>query len=279
MSSEKLEFLKVLREEVTRRDTVFTDTGRKIFLHTVLKGSDAGKLIRPSFRELSSEGRENWSRFVTELLHLDRHASKNSSSAGAGYFGRLAGRFGTGNSPEEAGTAIPGTQAAIRLLEQQRLERTMDTETLTERVREAEAAAHSDAERVIYRLLPRQQQAASDEEGSLPAFTNADITVQRNASNRNAGELSSNAAALLRQAELSSRTESYTDIEFETVHHTVREEESKEMKSVTETLERHERDIAGLLKAQKLNAERDLPKEVIRQINDMLRMERLRGGR
>jgi len=279
MSQEKLQLLTVLREAITKSDTVFTDTGRRIFLHTVLKNSDAGKLLRPSFRELSSEGREDWSRFVTELLHLDRHLTESGSSAGAAYFGKLAGRFGLNGSPEDDSSSLPRAEAAIRLLEQQRLKRTLDTETILRQAREAEENSREDTQRVIYRLLPRDRQNTPDEGEDLPAFTVPDITVQRPAQSRNERELSSNAASVLRQAERQSGTESYTDIEFETVRHTVREEESREMKSVTETLERHERDIEGLLKAQRQNAERDLPREVIRQINDMLRMERLRGGR
>ena len=72
------------------------------------------------------------------------------------------------------------------------------------------------------------------------------------------------------------------DIEFETVTRSSREEEHimdiRQMKELHETLERHEREISKLVRNQETASQQDLPKEVIRQLNSRLRMERLRGG-
>ena len=72
------------------------------------------------------------------------------------------------------------------------------------------------------------------------------------------------------------------DIEFETVTHSSREEEHvmdiKQMKELHETLERHERELSKRVRNQETVSQQDLPKEVMRQLNSRLRMERLRGG-
>ena len=52
----------------------------------------------------------------------------------------------------------------------------------------------------------------------------------------------------------------------------------EQMKELHETLERHEREISKLVRNQEAASQQDLPKEVIRQLNSRLRMERLRGG-
>jgi hypothetical protein len=106
------------------------------------------------------------------------------------------------------------------------------------------------------------------------------MTVQIPAANQAAATQVQNAAAALREAEKQLKTESHHDIEFETVRHTASEQEAgRNLSGVKEILERHEREIAELLRVQKAGSERDLPREVLKQINDRLRMERLRSGR
>ena len=72
------------------------------------------------------------------------------------------------------------------------------------------------------------------------------------------------------------------DIEFETVTRSSREEEHvmdiKQMEELHKTLERHEHEISKLVRNQESASRQDLPKEVLRQLNSRLRMERLRGG-
>ena len=281
MSSEKMEFIKVLQEETRRHDTVFTDAGRKLFLNTVLRETDTGRLIRPSFRGLTTEGRENWRNFITELMHYDRQGTGQNHTAGGVYFGKLADQYGLSDRNEAAGRERTTTQeTALRMLEVRRRERILQAEDIEERWREAERI--TDTETHTFRLLARRPEAVySDASEEAPGRAAADMTVPRPAANRETAAATKNAEAILREAERQSRTESTHDIEFETIRHTVTEQrgDDRDLKIFSETLERHEREIAELLKAKKADSERDLPREVMRQINDRLRMERLRNGR
>ena len=280
MSSEKMELLRVLQKETRRHDTVFTETGRKLFLNTVLRESDAGRLIRPSFRELSSEGRESWRNFVTDLMHIERQGSGRGTAAGAVYFGRLADQYGLSGGDTGVGRErISAQERAIQTLELRRKERILNSEDITERWLEAERIKNTETQ--VFRLLAtRPGVIYSDDTEESPQPALADMAVPRPVLSRETAERIQNAEAALRNAGRQQRTESSHDIEFETIRHTVTEQgDNRDLKAVSETLERHEREIAEILKSQKADRERDLPREVIKQINDRLRMERLRSGR
>ena len=280
MSSEKMELLRVLQKETRRHDTVFTETGRKLFLNTVLRESDAGRLIRPSFRELSSEGRESWRNFVTDLMHIERQGSGRGTAAGAVYFGRLADQYGLSGGDTGVGRErITAQERAIQTLELRRKERILNSEDITERWLEAERIKNTETQ--VFRLLAtRPGVIYSDDTEESPQPALADMAVPRPVLSRETAERIQNAEAALRNAGRQQRTESSHDIEFETIRHTVTEQgDNRDLKAVSETLERHEREIAEILKSQKADRERDLPREVIKQINDRLRMERLRSGR
>ena len=280
MSSEKMELLRVLQKETRRHDTVFTETGRKLFLNTVLRESDAGRLIRPSFRELSSEGRESWRNFVTDLMHIERQGSGRGTAAGAVYFGRLADQYGLSGGDTGVGRErISAQERAIQTLELRRKERILNSEDITERWLEAERIKNTETQ--VFRLLAtRPGVIYSDDTEDSPQPALADMAVPRPVLSRETAERIQNAEAALRNAGRQQRTESSHDIEFETIRHTVTEQgDNRDLKAVSETLERHEREIAEILKSQKADRERDLPREVIKQINDRLRMERLRSGR
>lgn len=281
MSAEKMELLRILREETERRDTVFTDIGRKLFVNTILRNSEAGHLIRPSIREMTSEGRESWRSFVTELLHIDRHASGDGVHAGTGYFGKLADQYGLSFRNETSGTGTDSNrEAALHVMEQRRQERILDRETIIRREREIERELAENAQTQVFRLLPSESAAMYPESiSNIPGQTTVDITVQRPGPNRDTAAQIRSAQEELRRAERRNQTEAVHDIEFETVRRTVSDQNnSTELKRVSEVVERHERVISGLLKAHKADADRDLPREVIRKINDRMRMERLRGG-
>ena len=281
MSAEKMELLRILREETERRDTVFTDIGRKLFVNTILRNSEAGHLIRPSIREMTSEGRESWRSFVTELLHIDRNASGDGAHAGTGYFGKLADQYGLSFRNETSGTGTDSIrEAALHVMEQKRQERILDRETIIRREREIERELAENAQTQVFRLLPSESAAMYPESiSNIPGQTTVDITVQRPGPNRDTAAQIRSAQEELRRAERRNQTEAVHDIEFETVRRTVSDQNnSTELKRVSEVVERHERVISGLLKAHKADADRDLPREVIRKINDRMRMERLRGG-
>ncbi len=281
MSAEKMELLRILREETERRDTVFTDIGRKLFVNTILRNSEAGHLIRPSIREMTSEGRESWRSFVTELLHIDRNASGDGAHAGTGYFGKLADQYGLSFRNETSGTGTDSNrEAALHVMEQRRQERILDRETIIRREREIERELAENAQTQVFRLLPSESAAMYPESiSNIPGQTTVDITVQRPGPNRDTAAQIRSAQEELRRAERRNQTEAVHDIEFETVRRTVSDQNnSTELKRVSEVVERHERVISGLLKAHKADADRDLPREVIRKINDRMRMERLRGG-
>ena len=281
MSAEKMELLRILREETERRDTVFTDIGRKLFVNTILRNSEAGHLIRPSIREMTSEGRESWRSFVTELLHIDRNASGDGAHAGTGYFGKLADQYGLSFRNETSGTGTDSIrEAALHVMEQRRQERILDRETIIRREREIERELAENAQTQVFRLLPSESAAMYPESiSNIPGQTTVDITVQRPGPNRDTAAQIRSAQEELRRAERRNQTEAVHDIEFETVRRTVSDQNnSTELKRVSEVVERHERVISGLLKAHKADADRDLPREVIRKINDRMRMERLRGG-
>ena len=281
MSAEKMELLRILREETERRDTVFTDIGRKLFVNTILRNSEAGHLIRPSIREMTSEGRESWRSFVTELLHIDRNASGDGVHAGTGYFGKLADQYGLSFRNETSGTGTDSIrEAALHVMEQRRQERILDRETIIRREREIERELAENAQTQVFRLLPSESAAMYPESiSNIPGQTTVDITVQRPGPNRDTAAQIRSAQEELRRAERRNQTEAVHDIEFETVRRTVSDQNnSTELKRVSEVVERHERVISGLLKAHKADADRDLPREVIRKINDRMRMERLRGG-
>ena len=259
MSSEKLIFLKALQEQSLRPDSLLSETGRKLYIRTVLKSTEAGKLIRPSYRELSAEGKENWRRFLADLLSPVDSTVSGGTSSGL-YFGRITGRYGitfrnSGNPPAGAGDltgAALRTEAALSYLEREREER-------------------------IFTAVP----SAGTEPAGAPEITAAaDLTVPAaQGAGQGAGAAGngrSRGTGTLSAAEISH------DIEFETVTRSSREEEHvtdiKQMKELHETLERHEREISKLVRNQEAISQQDLPKEMIRQLNNRLRMERLRGG-
>ena len=256
MSAEKLVFLKALQAQSLRPDSVLTETGRKLYIRTVLKSTEAGRLIQPSFRELSSEGKEKWREFLSELFR--REQNRETAAAGAGlYFGRIAGRYGirsgTGENASQgtgAGAAsIPGAGAALLYLEREREGRIQTPGSKTETTEAPEISASADI------AVPSRAAAAGESRGDR---------------------------SQARQTLLRSGSEQNVDIAFETVTRSSREEERvserRELKELQETLERHEREITKLVKTQETVSRQDIPKEVIRQLGDRLRMERLRGG-
>ena len=56
------------------------------------------------------------------------------------------------------------------------------------------------------------------------------------------------------------------------------QENRQELREVTEVLKRHERELANLKKGRDAMESRDLPREVLKKLNEQLRRERLRGG-
>ena len=180
------------------------------------------------------------------------------------YFGGIAGRYGisfrNGGSPPAGTGDLTGaalrTEAALSYLEREREERIFTA--LQAAGAEPDAAPESPAAADL--TVPAARGAAQS-----PGSAGTAGNVRRS---RGTGSLSA--------AEISH------DIEFETVTRSSREEERvtdiKQMKELHETLERHEREISKLVRNQEAASQQDLPKEVIRQLNSRLRMERLRGG-
>lgn len=260
MSSEKLIFLKALQEQSLRPDSLLSETGRKLYIRTVLKSTEAGRLIRPSYRELSAEGKENWRKFIADLLRPEDSTDHSGVSSGL-YFGGIAGRYGipfrNGGNPsagaaERTGAALR-TEAALSYLEREREERIFT------------------AGRILPETAPEITAGA---DLTVPAARGA---AQGPGSPGTAGNIRQSAGARVFSAEEVSH-----DIEFETVTRSSREEEHvmdiKQMEELHKTLERHEHEISKLVRNQESASRQDLPKEVLRQLNSRLRMERLRGG-
>ncbi len=292
MSSEKLVFLKALQEQSLQPDSVLTDAGRKLYIRTVLQSTEAGRLIQPSYRELSMEGKENWRRFLTELLQPQTSSGGAGNTAGL-YFGRITERYGVADLSREstgrgsaAGTSVR-TEAALSYLERVRGERVLTGPGPSGA--EQEPAGPGMAEAVAAQVYPAAA-GAGDRSGDREAVPTAqapeitaaaDLTVP--AAQAAAGTRSGGNGPSVRPGERTViRTESHHDIEFETVTHTDREEtraaEDHQMHELSEVLERHEKQISKLIRTQEAIAQQDLPKEVMRQLNGKLRMERLRGG-
>lgn len=260
MSSEKLIFLKALQEQSLRPDSLLSETGRKLYIRTVLKSTEAGRLIRPSYRELSAEGKENWRKFIADLLRPEDSTDHSGVSSGL-YFGGIAGRYGipfrNGGNPsagaaERTGAALR-TEAALSYLEREREERIFT------------------AGRILPETAPEITAGA---DLTVPAVRGA---AQGPGSPGTAGNIRQSAGARAFSAEEVSH-----DIEFETVTRSSREEEHvmdiKQMEELHKTLERHEHEISKLVRNQESASQQDIPKEVLRQLNSRLRMERLRGG-
>jgi len=277
MSREKWELLRVLREQSREGTGLFSDTGRKLVQNTVLSGGGAGLLYPPAIRDLSQAGRERWRGFIEDLFSRtgqdgNRPQAGNGGTAGGSYIGRIAAAFGLRLSPADrggrAGEAFSGGTAAVEFLERHREERTM---TLEERRRLEEERIVRTEERILRREERTLRTAGNQEpEGLIPP----DMEVPRQ--NR------ASAAQAARPAGRQEYRENLPDIEFETVNRTVTErniqENRQELREVTEVLKRHERELANLKKGRDAMESRDLPREVLKKLNEQLRRERLRGG-
>ena len=151
--------------------------------------------------------------------------------------------------------AVPGREAALAYLEKVREER-----IYTEGMREERISA-----------------------GPAPELTaSADLTVPAGAGGTAGGRAGGAAARPGADTFTRSVTSRDVDIEFETVTRSSREEntvtDTRQLKELSEVLERHEREITKLVKSQEALSRQDVPKEVMRQLSGRLRMERLRGG-
>ncbi len=73
------------------------------------------------------------------------------------------------------------------------------------------------------------------------------------------------------------------DIEFETVTRVTREhtlaEESADLRQIRDLLDRQQREIDRVRDNQEKLAARNVPREILKRLDESIRMERLRGGR
>ena len=260
MSREKREVIRTILELSRMPDRSFRTLERILTEQTVLREQSIQENSRQYFRSLSSRERENWTDFIGELL-------QDTAAGGIAperVFLRMNGIqsviiSGMSGSGGEAG--LTGAGAAGAMLEH--LRETRVTETLTE------------AERTSAERISAGRNIAVPGYMDTPELIPADMDVPQR-------QAAAAPQAAARAAIPESRTE-YNDIEFETVTHRVEEHVSREtdrdIQNLLSRMEEQEKELGRIRSVQEKLVERNIPREVLRKLEERAQMERLRGGR
>ena len=255
MSAEKMTFLQKLYESSHSAETVFLRNSEKLLLQTIIGEGSGQTFLQPSFRNMTGKERESWLRFMKELIRepeMEKSLTGSRKNSAVSSLALLAGQAAFTDG------GMKGAEAAAVILEH---------------LREARTTA-------------REAGTTARETGAIDLTASVPLVVNRPAIARDMrAEAAAAASAAAERVLLQSRTERirteqqvFHDIEFETVNRVMEEKTVREtgqaLQEVMKKLEAQQAEIERIRKKQESRS----PGELIKKLDEKIRMEKLRGG-